>query len=411
VSVLLASAAAKAETPGHASDNSQSDKHMPHAADETPRHEDGIQAGGFILRPGASFSLGFDSLGAKDDVNSKGDGFVDIGIHLKTKLRDEDTHSWNNKLSIHWEQFFGLDNEPPSGEPTVVLTSEADLFKESFLRISPKLSYSYLPGPALDEFQMFHDNHDMRLGSAFILQPDQGASVSQRLGYFFHGKIYQGLMGLTFFDHRFDAATRWTFFPELSMALNLDFRVIHYLKAERPASNDSISTQQANHTALPFRVKYSLGGTALEHFNYELGAGYSYAYYGKEAKSHLFIMHAKFECAFTEDTKIFVEYRKDHNNALYGDFYRFHRGTFGFDALWFERLHTTASFGVGYFTFQASHTAIRKDLLLYAQASIDYSFMPNMHLGVDYTAHHNTSDMAIAEYTKHVVTLHFGYEY
>ncbi|MCL2325126.1 MAG: hypothetical protein FWC40_01280 [Proteobacteria bacterium] len=412
-SLLLASATAKAETLEPEPNPVQPIEHIfsPDAIDNMPEHEGGIWAGNFILSPGATFFIGYNSLGAEDDVNSKGDGFIDIGIQLNTKLRDEDTHTWNNELHLHWEQFFGLGDESPSGKPMVLLISEADLFKENFLRVSPGLSYSYLGGHEHDEFQMDHDHHAMRLGSALTLQPKQRENFSQRFAYFFNGKIYEEFSGLSFFDHRFDTVTQWIFFPELSTALTLDFRYIHYLESERPASEDSISTQQDNHNAMPFRATFSLGGTVFERFSYEIGAGYSYAYYGKNAKSHLFIAHASFECALTEETRIFIEYRKDHDSSLYGDFYHFHRTNFGFDALWFERLQTSASFGAGYLTFQSGSTAIRKDLFLAVQAGINYSFMPGLQLGVQYALYHNTSDVSIAEYTKHVVSLNFSYAY
>jgi len=403
MAIVLASASAKAETLGP--------------------EPDGIQAGGFVLHPGATFSIGYNSMGARSDVNSAGDGLVDIGAHLKAKRLNDDIHAWDNELSFNWRQFFGLGDEVASGGPAVRLTSTADLFKESFLRISPSISYAYLDEPEDENLQRDLKNHTLRVGSSFLLQPGQGAIFSQRLGYFFNGRIYQDFSGLTFFDHRFDATTRWSFLPETSMALAIDFRIIHYLESTRPTSARGVSDEQPNHTALPIRIRYSLQGLTLARLSYELGLGYSYAYYGSVAKAHMFIMNAGLKYAFTEDTKIFIDYRKDHENALYGDFYQFHRVNLGFDALWFKHLQTSASIGYGYFTFRSGGTEIRddetldvlinvrSDHLLTAQANIDYSFMPGLRLGLEYKLRYNNSSISIAEYTKHVITLNFSYEY
>jgi len=389
--MVLASASAKAETLGP--------------------EPDGIQAGGFVIHPGATLSVGYNSMGARSDVNSAGDGLVDIGLRVKAKRLNDDIHGWDNELSFNWRQFFGIGDEPASGGPAVRLTSTADLFKESFLRISPSVSYAYLNEPEDENLQRDLKNHSLRLGSSFLLQPGQGAIFTQRLGYFFNGRIYQEFSGLTFFDHRFDATTRWNFLPQTSMALAIDFRIIHYLEPERPTSGGGISEENPNHTALPVRIRYSLQGLTLARLSYELGLGYSYAYYGSESKAHMFIMNAGLKYAFTEDTKVFIDYRKDHENALYGDYYQFHRGNIGFDGLWFKRLQTSASVGLGYFTFQSGGTEVRSDLLLTAQANIDYSFMPGLRLGLDYKLRFNNSDINIAEYTKHVITLNFSYEY
>lgn len=398
---------------------------------------DGILAGLFILHPGASLSLGYDSLGGTSFGSKDGDGFLEVGGHFKTRLDDEEFHRWNNELSFKWRQYWGVAKAKTVGGPDIRVASSADIFKKRFLMISPRISYNYRDKPEDSNYRQDFKNHTINAGSAFTIQPGGGAIFAQRLAYHLNARIYPatkmfsndalypGLEHLfyddhSFFDHRFESVTKWNFLPHSSMSLNLDFRVIHFLKG---ASSKEDLVQNEG-MSLPVRATYSLQGLLTERLSYLAALGYSYVYSSQGLKEHMSIAKVQLRYAFTNRLALAVKYRKDHEQSTYGQYYKLHLTSLDFDAFWFDHLQTDFSIGFGVFDFKGSEIDSRRDYLITGDAAIFYHFWAGMKLGLAYQLRFNNSEYRrqlniydqgegskTANYTHHFLHLKFSYEY
>ena len=166
-----------------------------------------------------------------------------------------------------------------------------------------------------------------------------------------------------------------------------------------------------NASSYPLRIKYSLQGLLLERLSYGLGLGYAYVYYDNKNTEHMFIMNARLAYSFQKDVNLSLEYKKDFNNVVYGDYYKLHQVSLRFDALWFEHLQTKAEVGFGAFDYRTLEAASRNDYLLTARADIYYHFFPGLKLGLEYRLRYNTSDADDADYVKNLVSLNLSYTY
>jgi hypothetical protein len=379
-----------------------------YAEPEAPETK-GFQAGGFVLHPGADLAL------AADINNMEGrdmkDGLIDIGAHLRTELLDDSVYSWDNNIALKWRQFWGVGkNSDADGGINVRVTTVADLFKNRFFRLSPSAGYVYVTEPEDENLRMDYKNHNVTGGTSFIIQPGAGAIFSERISYFFNGRLYEDHSDISNFVHRIESVTRWNFLPNTSMSLTIDFRITHYLEDVRGASAETGGAME-NSSSYPIRLKYSLQGLMLSRLSYNLGLGYSYVHYSNNLNEHMFIMNARLRYDFFERAGIYVEYRKDYDNVIYGDYYKFHRISAGFEGLWFNRLQTGIEFGYGNFDFRSIEAAPRSDNLITGQARINYFFFPGLKLGAEYRLRYNTSDYDGAGYNKHMFLLNVGYEY
>ena len=122
-------------------------------------------------------------------------------------------------------------------------------------------------------------------------------------------------------------------------------------------------------------------------------------------------MNAKLQYEFNEDVSLSVEYRKDFDNAIYGDYVKFHRVNALFNGFWFNHLETKAEVGYGGFEYRSPSADDRLDHLVSAQANIAYYFFPGFSVGAEYRLRYNKSDVDLASYTRHLVTLNVSYEY
>ncbi|MBQ9817364.1 MAG: hypothetical protein IJM59_07875 [Proteobacteria bacterium] len=367
----------------------------------------GIQAGGFVMHPGADASIGYDVR----DTQGEDDGLAQIGVHFRTKLADEKLHSWDNNVAFNWRQYWGLGNADPDGGYDVKVSSVADIFKTRFFRIAPSVSYAFLNEPEDDNLRADFKNHHVIAGAAFYIQPSAGAVFSQRLGYQFNGRFYSEHSDVSNMENKVDSVTRWNFLPQSSMALEIDFRAINYLEDNKHAIGIASEDSQ-NASSYPIRIKYSLQGLLFARLSYILGLGYAYENYDNGLKEHLFIMNARLRYDFTSNSGLYVEYKKDFDNIVYGDYYKYHRVILGLDALWFEHLQTDLNVGYGNFDYRTkSDNASRIDNLITAQANIYYHFFPGLKLGVEYRLRDNLSDVDYVKYCRHLFTLNFAYEY
>lgn len=369
---------------------------------------DGIQAGGFVIHPGADAGVSF-NYENNSEYGSKKDGLVDISAHLKTHLVDEEIRSWNNEVSLKWRQFWGIGSRNPDGGINVRIATDADLLKKSIFRISPSASYTYVSEPEDENLRQDYKNHNISAGSAFIIQPGEGAIFSERISYRFNGHLYQDRSDITNFAHRIESMTRWNFLPQTSMALMIDFRITHYLEDSRGSVENSDAYENSN--SYPIRIKYSFQGLLLDRLSYALGAGYAYVYYSNSLKEHMFIMNAKLKYEFNENVDISLEYRKDFETVVYGDYYKYHNVMLKFGALWFDHLKTDLDLGYSNFDYRSLDGNTRNDNLFSAQANIYYHFFPGLKLGLEYKLRYNSSDLVVADYSRHLITLNLGYEY
>lgn len=383
------------------------------AKSDVPEAE-GIHAGSFVLHPGAKLNIGYDSAGGTGSSGGNGDGLIELGAFLKTRLDDNESYTWNNELSFLWRQFWGLGQANLIGAPNIKIMSNADIFKTGFVMISPRFSYNYRDEVEDDNLRQDFKNHNINVGSAFTLQPGGGSVFSQRLAYHLNAKIYPGdeklLPGLkesSYLDHRLESLTRWNFLPLSSMSLLIDFRIIHFLSGASSVGD----LVQNEGMSLPIRIKYSLQGLLLERLSYQAAIGYSYVYSSQGLKEHMSIAKVKLHYAFTEYLGLGIEYRKDHEKSSYGEYYKFHQTSLNFDGFWFDHLQTDASIGVGVFDFLGTGLDARRDILITADAGVFYHFWPGMSLGFEYLLRYNISPIESADYARHSAQLKFSYEY
>ena len=369
---------------------------------------DGIQAGGFVLHPGGDFGLSFDIEDTRGEDHK--DGLVDIGAHFKTRLVDQETKSWDNWIGLRWRQYWGVGDAKANGGINVNVNTNADLFKKSIFRLSPSASYDYVTDPDDENLRQDYKNHNVGAGVAFTIQPGEGAIFAERIAYNFNGHLYEDRSDISHFTHRIESLTRWNFLPQTSMTLLADFRITHFLEDTRGSStNDGGGSE--NSTSYPIRIKYGMQGLILDRLSYELGLGYAYVYYTNSLKEHMFIMNAKLKYEPTTYSFVSLEYRKDFNNAVYGNYYKYHRIMLDCGALWFEHLKTDLELGYGHFNFKSLEDDSRSDDFISAQAKIYYFFFPGMKLGIEYRLRYNLSNVELADYNRHLITLNFGYEY
>ena len=373
----------------------------------------GIQAGNFVIHPGVDASVAY-HMRDNEAHTEHNDGFVDIGAHLRTHLLEESANKWDNSLEFVWRQYWGLGDARTTGAPDVRVSTEADLFRQNTFRLAPSASYYYIGDPEDDNLRREATNHHVRGGLDFYIQPGAGAIFSQKLGYQVSGKIYTGGNDNDYFSHRISSLTRWNFMPNTSMALDIDFRINHFL-------------HDTHEMSLPIRVKYDLTGLLLARLSYDLGLGYAYDGYSYDSSDKLigsmFIVKARLRYDFTDDVGLFVEYKRDFDiSVLQGvSYYKYNRVKLGFNALWFKHLQTDLSFGYGAFGFVAdSEDGARKDFvgdygrsdnLLSAEANIFYHFIPGFKLGLEYRLRYNLSNANNAEYNRNLFMLSLAYEY
>ena len=384
------------------------------AKDRKPEPK-GIETNGFILHFGADLALGLDSY--KNDILRSTDGLVDIGAHFSTRLVNSELYTWNNKLDFNWKQYFGLGHhQNPDGGPTVTVSTSADLFKKSLFRLTPAFSYRYLSDAEDTNLNSVPDNHLISLGTYLTIQPGSGAIFSERIGYHFRGTLYPEHDSISNFDHRIDSYTRWNFLPKTHMALLFEFHVIHFKTDRRDTTLEGETGGHENPFGLPIRLKYSLGGLITETLSYDLGAGYAYVYYNPGTKKHTWLLNAKLRYDIRPNVGLGIEYKKDFETSVYADYYNYHRIIFNFDALWIDRLETTAALSYGFYDYETDFTANpqvdqRNDHLLSANLGIYYNFMPGLRLGLKYVFRYDISDYEKGSYEKHKAAIEFTYEY
>lgn len=367
----------------------------------------GLEVGGVVMHPGAKVALAYDNV-SNLAIN---DGRADVGVTFTSHLKDETTNQWDTNVALLWQQYWGIAEANADGSVNATVSTHADLLKLSLLRIAPSFAYQYMVNPEDDNLRQDFENHTIRAGIGATLQPGEGAIFSQKLSYNMSGKIYPDHGDISNFVHRIESITRWNFLPHSSMALTINFTISHFLEAERQSvvGNYVMNTSE-NAVGFPVRLKYSLQGLLLARMSYALGAGYAYVYYTK-GKEHMFIMNARLGYSFRENVDLAIEYRKDFDTALYGDYYKLHRVGLTFDALWFDQLRTKADIGFGSFGFVDSAVMIRADYLTTIRGAVDYYFTPSLRLGASYQFGYNVSDVDSAQYTKHAALLNFSYEY
>ena len=371
----------------------------------------GIHAGGMVIHPGAELDLAVDVDKNEMHTDTQTDGLIDVGAFLHTRLEDEKLRSWNNEVKFQWRQFWGLGDRKSDGGCNVQVKTEADLFKESFFRIAPNASYTFINEPE-DEYQRKDfQNHTISAGSSFYLQPGGGAIFMERLSYNFYGHFYQERSDISYMRHRVESTTRWNFLPNTSMALTASFTPTSYLEDERKNSDINSDATTPNNSSYPFRIKYSLQGLLLPRLSYSLGAGYAYVYYTNKNTEHMFIMNARLTYEFSADASIRIAYKKDFDNSTYGDYQKYHRVTAAFNGFWFNHLETKLEVGYGRFAFQSLTAIPRTDNLLSVTANLNYYFFPGLSLGAEYKLRYNDSDIYGANYSRHLVTLGVRYEY
>ncbi|MBQ1266203.1 MAG: hypothetical protein IIY06_05480 [Proteobacteria bacterium] len=384
------------------------------AKDRTPEPQ-GIETNGFILHFGADLSLGVDSV--DNSTITSTDGLIDVGAHFSTKRADSDIHAWSNNIRFNWKEYFGLGlHDNPDGGPFVSISSSADLFKKSLFRLTPSVTYRFTSDAEDTNQHTVPDNHLVKLGTYLTIQPGSGAIFSERIGYHFTGTIYPDQDSITYFDHRIDSYTRWNFLPRTHMALLFDFHVVHFKNDTRKGNVDGSTSERKNPFGLPIRLKYSLGGLITETLSYDIGAGYAFIYYDPGTKKHSWLLNAKLRYDIRPNVGLGLEYKKDFETSPYADYYNYHRIAFDFDALWIDRIETTASVSCGFYDYQTdfitnADVVARKDTIISANLGIFYNFMPGLRLGVKYSFRDNISDYDLASYEKHKAAIEFTYEY
>ena len=384
------------------------------AKDRTPEPK-GIETNGFILHFGANLSLGVDSL--ENNMLQSTDGMIDIGAHFSSKLADTEIYEWNNRISFDWQEYFGLGlHDNPDGGPSVSVSSSADLFKKSLFRLTPSISYRYQSAAEDANLNAIPDNHRIGLGTYLTIQPGSGSIFSERIGYHFKGVLYPDHDSITYFDHRIDSYTRWNFLPKTHMALLFELHVIHFKEDARKPYADTEAVARDNPFGVPIRLKYNLGGLITETLSYDLGAGYAYIYYNPGTKKHTWLLNAKLRYDIRPNVGLGLEYKKDFDTSAYADYYNYHRIIFSFDALWIDRIETTASLSYGHYDYEMDYTANpqatqRSDHLLSANVGVYYNFMPGLRLGVKYTFRDDITDFFQGSYEKHKAAIEFTYTY
>ena len=368
---------------------------------------DGILVGGFVLHPGADVALAYDGRGSQ----GVDDGFIEIGAHFHTHLADEDSKAWHNKLSLGWQQFFGVGDAEPNGGLNVRILSEADLFKQGTFRVEPSFGYTYVDDPEDDNLRRDFEHHQVRARLALAFQPNGGRVFSETLSYQFRGWFYTDHSDVSHHENLVASETRWNFLPQTGMSLRAEFRYIGYIEDNASVQLVKDATATQNLTSMPVRLKYSVQGLLFARFHAQIGLGYAYEYYENGPSEHMFIANARLRFDFNENSDIYLEYRKDFDNVVYGDYYKYHRGILGFEGLWFDHLQTELELGYGYFDFRSNRQHDREDSLLTANALVAYHIFPGMSVGLNYRLRYNTSDTANASYVKNLVTLQFSYEY
>ena len=381
------------------------------AKDRTPEPK-GIVTNGFILHPGADLSIGVDSYEA-DNVGASVDGLIDVGVHFKTRLEHEENYSWDNKLSFNWRQYWGLGLlGSTDGGASVSVSTSADLFKKSMFKLSPEASYHYSASAEDANLNSIPDNHTITVGTYGSIQPGGGSVFYERLGYHFSDTIYPDDPTLTHMEHRIESRTQWNFLPQTHMALDVDFRIIHFTESERETSYIYDDSTRTNPFGLPLRLKYSLGGLFTTRLSYDIAAGYTYIYYDPNKPVHSWLLSAKVRYDFTNNIGLQAGYKHDYETATFGDYYLFHKAEIGFDALFFDRLQTELKFAYAYNTYTVGDdNNARNDHFLTADLNLYYSFLSGLRLGVNYKLRADIADMVDCSYLRNSAYLTLSYEY
>lgn len=296
---------------------------------------EGVRGGPFVVHPGVSLSVGFDSnlyhesAGSTHAIHRAPEGIVEPRLGIRTA----EGGSWNFQAdaAVGWRQFFSDDDRirrqsglSASLDGSLRWNEEGAFslqFSDEFARTNE--IPNYVTSEPLN--RIFN-----RAGVMAGLHP--GGRVIESYGsYDFSLYRHSRLQGLDRNTHHFGWNTHWAFLPRTALTAEVDHRRIRY---EREFTGEVIDGRIRNSDSNPVRLLGGIEGLITPRISLGLRGGYGWARYevGPDHQGALARVEASYQFGSLEfDNRLRAGYRYGFRDASIGNFYRTHRGIAGYE--------------------------------------------------------------------------------
>lgn len=298
---------------------------------------EGVRGGPFVVHPGASLSVGFDSnvyYASQDEpqtLRQAPEGVLEPRLTIETA--DPDRIDLSADAAVGWRQYFTDDDavQNQSG-----LSASADVYS----RFNPEGTLSL---ELSNEFTRTNESPNSavsrtsnrifnRSGAMVGLHP--GAGLLETYGSYdfsiYRHNLYSDLDRHT---HHFGWDGHWSFLPKTSVTGEVDVRMIRYEQGFR-GQNLSPEGRLQNVDSNPVRALGGVEGLITPRITLGLRGGYGWARYedGPDHSGILARVEASYQFGDVElDNRLRAGYKREFSDSSIGNFYTSHRGIAGYE--------------------------------------------------------------------------------
>ncbi len=377
---------------------------------------EGVQGGPFVVHPGLSLSVGFDSnvyYASERESNSlrqSPEGVIEPSMALE--MADPGVWDLSGEAAVGWRQYL-TDDEAVRSQSG--LSANVDLNSHwnaegtaSFALSNEFVRTNETPSSATRRASNRLFN---RTGAMVGLHP--GAGLLETYGSydfsFYRHNLYPDLDRHT---HHFGWDGHWAFLPKTSLTAEVDYRMIRYEQEFRGADVGSDERLQ-NVDSDPIRVRGGIEGLLTPRVSLGLRGGYGWAGYqeGPDYSGILAQVEASYQFGTIEyDNRLRAGYERDFRDSSVGNFYTTHRFLTGYEQGFVDnrlRLELEADAQIrdyaptGITTAQTEDFEFQfpeelSDLLVGVSASTNLEIRKGWDAGVRYSFRSNFTDDEIA---------------
>ena len=375
---------------------------------------DGIKGGPFVVHPGLTLSMGFDSnlyYGSQREegtVRRSPEGMLEPSLAIQT----DDPGSWDleGEASVGWRQYL-TDDETVRSQSGLSAALDGSAtwnddgafsvrLSEEFVRTNETPNYA----TATPFNRIFN-----KAGIMFGLHPG-GRILETYASYDFSLYRHNLYSDLDRHTHDLGWSANWSFLPKTALVGEVDYRIIRYNQAVR--GQDTVLNPEGrlrNVNSTPLRLLGGVEGLLTPRISLGLRGGYAWAFYeeGEDFSGMLARLTASYQFGRIDyDNRLRIGYRRDFSDSSVGNFFTSHRAIAGYeqgflgDELRLDlevdaQIRDYAELGVDMAQTESAEVFYPdelNDLLLGITASVDYEIRNGWNVGARYNFRSNFTD-------------------
>ncbi|MFN3200098.1 MAG: hypothetical protein ACE366_17000 [Bradymonadia bacterium] len=385
----------------------------------------GIQAGNFVLHPGAFFAAGWDDnifyendTGAQQTENPDGAAVFKFGGSLEAENRNANKMKLQLGLGINLRQYTGFE---PNAETQAQRLQQEDAVNarngvesgsiDGRLTLFPKNSVAFRlverlrfsDTPALEVTVIGFEKLDNQIGGDVIFQPGSNPlarALSMSLGYRLHtisffdaSAINAGRAQMT--THKTRLLTRLKLFPKTTALLDVQWSFADYGESFSGTDEAGNSVADPTRDGKPLTVQLGLQGLISRRISTNLRAGYANTFNDEGASYSGFVGLAEFQyklqpsLAFTAGAEWNVSGSNFSNYVV-------QRGAYTALDLYFQKVFVKTKLGYNIYDYSDSgrraNVPSREDPILRARAELGYNLQSWMQVKVVWAFEDNATD-------------------